>query len=75
MGVGTALLDAAVRHAADRGARIVEGYPVDPALRRFPNAEAYTGVVSMFERAGFSEVDWRKGRPIMRKTVRSRSVR
>lgn len=74
-GVGTALLDAAVRHAADRGARIVEGYPVDPELRKFPNSEAYMGVVSMFERAGFREVERRKGRPIMRKTVRSRSVR
>lgn len=71
-GVGTALLEGAVQHAAREGARIVEGYPVDPALRKFPNAEAFTGVVSMFERAGFREVARRGNRPIMRKAVRSR---
>jgi GNAT superfamily N-acetyltransferase len=71
-GVGTALLAAAARQAVDQGARIAEGYPVDPALRKFPNAEAYTGVISMFEGAGFREVARRGGRPIMRKTVRSR---
>jgi GNAT superfamily N-acetyltransferase len=69
-GVGTALLDAAVRQAAERGATIVEGYPVDPSVRKFPNAEAYTGVVSMYLRAGFREVARRGNRPIMRRTVR-----
>jgi GNAT superfamily N-acetyltransferase len=71
-GVGTALLDAAVRHAAERGATIVEGYPVDPSVRKYPNAEAYTGVVSMFRRAGFREIARRGNRPIMRRTVRPR---
>ena len=71
-GVGTALLDAAVRHAAEQGATIVEGYPVDPTDRKISNADAYTGVVSMFRRAGFREVARRGSRPIMRKTLRRR---
>jgi GNAT superfamily N-acetyltransferase len=68
-GVGTALLEAAVRHAAERGATIVEGYPVDPTDRRISNADAYTGVESMFRRAGFREAARRGSRPIMRKRV------
>jgi GNAT superfamily N-acetyltransferase len=52
-GVATALLSAAVAHAASGGADAVEAYPVD-VDGRLPAAEAYTGTVSMFERAGFS---------------------
>src|SRR5918996_3468659 len=55
-GVGTALLEAAVRHAAEQGATIVEGYPVDPTDKPISNADAFTGVVAMFRRAGFREV-------------------
>jgi GNAT superfamily N-acetyltransferase len=70
--VGTALLDAAVRYAAEHGAAIVEGYPVDPTDRTIRNADAFTGVVSMFRRAGFREVVRRGSRPIMRKSIRRR---
>lgn len=71
-GVGTALLAAAVRSAASRGARVVEAYPVDPRGGRTANASAYTGVEDMFRRAGFREVARRNpGRPIMRKRVRA----
>ena len=69
-GVSSALLRAAVQHAAKKGARIVEGYPVDPA-RRMSNSEAYHGLASMFLAAGFREVERRsKTRPIMRYTVK-----
>lgn len=69
-GVGEALLRAAVDHAAERGARIVEGYPVVPGGGRVPSGSAYTGVVSMFRGAGFSEVARRSGaRQIMRRVV------
>ena len=68
-GVGTALLEAAVRHAAEQGATIVEGYPVDPTDKPISNADAFTGVVAMFRRAGFREVARRGSRPIMRKKV------
>lgn len=69
-GVARALLHGAVRHAARRGARVVEAYPVDPARRSYGTAEAYTGVVPLFEEAGFREVARRGNRPIMRRTVR-----
>lgn len=69
-GVATALLDAAVDHARRRGARVVEAYPEDPGEGRLANATAYTGVLSMFEAAGFSEVARRGKRPIMRRELR-----
>ena len=69
-GVATALLDAAVEEAKKRGARMVEAYPVDGTTE---SGDAWTGVPSMFERAGFREVERRHpSRPIMRKTVRVR---
>lgn len=71
-GVGTVLLDAAVDHAARHGATIVEGYPLDPRDRSYPNSEAYHGLVPMFERAGFREVIRRGRQPIMRRRVRPR---
>jgi GNAT superfamily N-acetyltransferase len=53
-GIGRALLAAAVDFARDRGAKVLEAYPVE---RDSPisNADAYTGVRSMFEKAGFRE--------------------
>jgi GNAT superfamily N-acetyltransferase len=72
-GVSRALLDGALRHAAGRGARIVEAYPVDPNERTYSNAEAYTGPLPMFEAAGFREVARRGKRPIVRRTVRPRT--
>jgi GNAT superfamily N-acetyltransferase len=53
-GVADALLEAASDYAIARGARIVEGYPVETE-GRMPSASAYTGTRGMFERAGFSE--------------------
>jgi len=51
-GVATALLGAAVDHAAGGGARVVEAYPVDTATR-LPAADVFTGTVALFEGAGF----------------------
>ncbi|MBN1163406.1 MAG: GNAT family N-acetyltransferase [Candidatus Krumholzibacteriota bacterium] len=67
-GVSTRLLEAAVAYARSRGARLVEGYPVEPR----PGKEAvpvfaYTGLSRAFIRAGFKEVARRSPtRPIMR---------
>jgi GNAT superfamily N-acetyltransferase len=69
-GVARALLRGAVDHAARGGATAVEAYPVDPARRTYASAEAYTGVVPLFEEAGFREVARRGSRPILRRTVR-----
>ena len=69
-GVTTALLRAAVDHARKRGARIIEGYPLDPGGKRLADAFAWFGLASCFRRAGFKEVARRsKTRPIMRYLV------
>ena len=66
-GVGAVLLEGAVEHARKKGARIVEGYPIDSSVRKVPNAGGYYGFQSMFEAAGFEEVARRSGtRPVMR---------
>lgn len=70
-GLTAALLREAVRYAARQGARIVEGYPVEPRSGRLPDAFAWTGLVSSFRAAGFSEAARRSpGRPVMRRTAR-----
>lgn len=51
-GLTAELLKAAVRHAGDNGARIVEGYPVDPAATSY----TYMGSPGTFSRAGFTDV-------------------
>jgi GNAT superfamily N-acetyltransferase len=72
-GLGKRLLDAAVDHAARKGARVIEAYPKDPGQRTITNAEAFVGLLPMFEAAGFREVARRSGdRPIVRKEVRRR---
>jgi GNAT superfamily N-acetyltransferase len=73
-GVGRALLDAAVVHARRRGARTVEGYPIDPSGFQRPPDEAtlYTGELSVFLDAGFEEVERRGGRPIVRRLTSGR---
>jgi GNAT superfamily N-acetyltransferase len=68
-GVAAALLDAAVDFARERGAEVVEAYPIDTAGGKRSSAELYTGTLAMFERAGFDEVARRGGRPIVRRAV------
>jgi GNAT superfamily N-acetyltransferase len=70
-GVGSALLKGAVHYAAERGAEIVEGYPVDAKGKKIPSAELYTGTVEMFRSAGFDIAADRGGRRrIMRTFVK-----
>lgn len=67
-GLSVRLLEHAVALAADHGARIVEGYPVEPRKDRMPPAFAWTGLASAFQKAGFQEVERRSyTRPIMRR--------
>jgi GNAT superfamily N-acetyltransferase len=68
-GVAAALLDAAVEHVRRAGARLVEAYPIDPAERRVDSGSAFTGLLPMFEQAGFEEVARRAGRPIVRRRL------
>ncbi|MHA1528913.1 MAG: GNAT family N-acetyltransferase [Alphaproteobacteria bacterium] len=70
-GIATALLTAACDFAAGHGAGVVEGYPIDPLGQRYANAFAWTGLMRVFEKAGFTEVARRsEKRPLMRKQLR-----
>jgi GNAT superfamily N-acetyltransferase len=71
-GVSIALLKAAIAFVAERGGRVIEGYPVEPKSGTMPAAFAWTGLASAFLRAGFRE--HRRGsrtRPIMRYRIES----
>jgi hypothetical protein len=60
------LLQGAVAYAKEQGAKIVEGYPIEPT-KTLTGYSGYTGVVSAFRKAGFAEVLRRvETRPIMR---------
>ena len=70
-GVAGRLVDAAVRHAMDAGARTIEAYPIDTAVRAGTSGSLYHGSVGVFERAGFTVV----ARPIPGRAVMSRPGR
>jgi len=55
-GLMAKLLDAAVSAARDGGARVVEGYPLDPAVAKRSSNQLFRGSVSAFEAAGFEVV-------------------
>jgi GNAT superfamily N-acetyltransferase len=71
-GLAGVLLDAAIDHARASGATTLEAYPADTGGGRIPSPVAYKGTLSMFERAGFTEVARRQAsanvaaRPIVR---------
>ena len=61
------MLKAATDFAFEKGATIVEGYPIDVKKGRMPDVFVWTGLASVFKEAGFKEVLRRsEGRPIMR---------
>jgi len=70
-GVATELLRAAGEYARSKGAKLLEGYPVEPKTDKdIPPAFAWTGIPAAFTRAGFKEVLRRSPtRPIMRKEL------
>jgi GNAT superfamily N-acetyltransferase len=61
-GVTHALIEAAIVYARDRGAQIVEAYPLIAADARHSPYELYTGAISTFEKIGFREVARRSSR-------------
>jgi GNAT superfamily N-acetyltransferase len=66
-GLTSKLLAAAAEYAAKHGARILEGYPLEPKKGLMPDAFAFTGLVGAFKKAGFREAARRSAtRPIMR---------
>lgn len=65
-GVTSALLAGAARFARESGARLLEAAPMDNAEKRSSEG-LYVGPLSVFTRAGFTEVARQKpGRPLMR---------
>ncbi|MBN9176942.1 MAG: GNAT family N-acetyltransferase [Microbacterium sp.] len=65
-GLGARLLAAAVEHAHRHGARVIEGYPVDAAVKKTTSNELFHGALSTFFDAGFHEVARPKpARPIV----------
>ncbi|RPI74415.1 MAG: N-acetyltransferase, partial [Ignavibacteriales bacterium] len=63
------LIKEAVKFAELKGAKIIEGYPVEPKKETAP-VFIYTGVASSFVKAGFKEAARRsETRPIMRKNI------
>jgi ribosomal protein S18 acetylase RimI-like enzyme len=69
-GIASALVTEACRYAAECGATLVEGYPVEPRQDRMPDFWAWMGLPSMFESAGFEEVARAsETRPFMRKEL------
>ena len=70
-GVATGLLEAASKYAKSKGAKLVEGYPVEPKSDQdIPPTFAWTGIPSAFLKAGFKEILRRSPtRPIMRKEL------
>ncbi len=69
-GLSVALIEGAVNYARKKGARIIEGYPVEPKKKPMPPVFAYTGLAAAYRRARFKEVARRsETRPIMRRNV------
>jgi GNAT superfamily N-acetyltransferase len=67
MGLTVELLKAAVEYARSNGAKIIEGYPVEPKQGKAPDVFVFTGLASAFKQADFTEVLRRsETRPIMR---------
>jgi len=64
-GIATTLLDAAVRFALDQGATRIEAHPRDTSIRRLTNSDLFVGTLEMFLAAGFTELERRKGRPVV----------
>ncbi len=71
-GVGLALLEAAVDWAAQHGASVLDGHPVDTARSAAAAAPSalFTGTLATFERAGFTEIGRTyPTRPVVRRTL------
>ena len=69
-GVAGALLAGAVRYAAQNGAAVVEGYPVDTTLRSPGASGLFTGTLGLFTAAGFTIARTRSPvRPVVQRAI------
>jgi ribosomal protein S18 acetylase RimI-like enzyme len=70
-GLARRLLIEAVAYARKRGARLVEGYPLDVKGRNISSSSLWHGALSTFEAAGFHVAARRvPGKPIVRRSLR-----
>ena len=70
-GITVKLLKAAVDYVRKEGGKILEGYPKEAGKNKAPDTFFYTGLVSVFQKAGFVEFARRsESRPIMRCLIR-----
>jgi len=66
-GLSVKLLKATLAYAKKQGAKIVEGYPLEPKDGKMPDVFAWTGILSSFIAAGFKEEKRNSpARPIVR---------
>jgi GNAT superfamily N-acetyltransferase len=66
-GISLELLKGAINYCEANNVKIIEGYPVLPYGDQVPDAFAWTGIPSSFEKAGFVVAERRsKSKPIMR---------
>jgi len=66
-GLSVKLLKAAIDYAGTEGARIIEGYPIEPKDKIMPDVFAWTGILSSYLKAGFVEEKRHSAaRPIVR---------
>jgi GNAT superfamily N-acetyltransferase len=69
-GLSVRMVEAAANFARSKGARWIEGYPVETGAGGLPDPFVFTGLPRTFARAGFTEVARRaKSRPIFRKKL------
>jgi GNAT superfamily N-acetyltransferase len=54
-GLSVKLLKATLAYAHEKGAKIVEAYPVEPKDDALPDVFAWTGILSTFSHAGFKQ--------------------
>ncbi len=73
MGLCKLMIKGAVEYARERGARIVEAYPLDKRESKNTAFDAFTGFATTFLKMGFTEVARRsKIRPIVRYYIEKR---
>jgi GNAT superfamily N-acetyltransferase len=66
-GVSSVMLRAVIHHAKENGIPILEAYPLIPMAGKLPDAFAWIGLYSTFEKEGFRIVDHTsKNRPMVR---------
>jgi GNAT superfamily N-acetyltransferase len=65
-GVASTLFEAAITNARDHGATLLEGYPIDRSVDDTGPGGLFVGTLTMFQRAGFTEVARVGKRPLVR---------